>query len=373
MKNLFQALNKDLRPEQVEKFAEKAPETNEVNIETNANELMHTANTGYGKELIPLNVLTQEIVDLVPKYSSFLGMLPGFHGTDMPISAKVPVIGEVGFLTKNTEQTTGAQALPQPGHRLATGEVQIDQAPLVAHVFVTKRELTYAPERLEEIIKQKLAMSASKTIESMIVNSDTTSAGTGNVNSDDQAAATTFGADDHRLILDNGLRKLALAGAFTVNAGTADVGDLLSVMAKLGENASDPSDLLWLFNFQTYVKFLGVDAFYKANERGARSTLDGNAITNILGADLVTTQALGKTEADGKMSATPSNNTLGQFQLLKKSAVQYGYGSPFEVDVTKVPGRGAYVTISGEFGFGIAQSKAGLADSVVATGINVTL
>lgn len=61
-------------------------------VETKANEVVHTNNTGMGKELIPTNVMIDPMLDLVPNYSKLLPLLPGNHGNNMPISAKVPVI-----------------------------------------------------------------------------------------------------------------------------------------------------------------------------------------------------------------------------------------------------------------------------------------
>lgn len=346
-------------------------------VQKNANELMHTGNTGYGKELIPVDVLTQEVLELIPNYSTFISSLPGFHGTGMAVSQKVPVIGEVGFFQGNSEPTTGAQAINQATHKMATGEVTISQASLIAEVFLTKRELTYSVADLESLIKNKLAASFARTQESMIINADSETGGTGNVNSDDQAPATTFAAtgaaNDHRLLLDHGLRELAINGSLAVNAGTLDMTDFTAVMNLLGDLAANPADLLWLFNRSTYNKALTLDAFAKANERGAASTINGNAISNVLGADLFIARDLAKAEADGKQSATPGNNTLGQFLLFHKAAVQHGYGMPFEVEVTRVAGKGVQLTATAEWGFAIAQQLAGQTDSVVGAAVNITL
>jgi len=346
-------------------------------VSTNANELEHTANTGKGAELIPVNVLSQQILDMVPEYSTFLSGLPGFHGTGLNLTEKVAVIGDVGFFQGNAEQTTGAQALPQARNLLLTGEILLTQAPLIADVFVTKRELRYSVAKLEEVIKTKLAKSFARTIESMIINGDSETGATGNVNSDDQAPATTFatsgGAADHRLLIDHGLRELAINGSFTVNAGTLDRSDFISVMNLLGDLASNMGDCAWLFNRQTYNKALGLDDFAKANDRGQQSTIDGKAVTNIFGADLYVCRDLGLSEADGKQSATPASNTKGQFLLVNKIAIQYGFGDPLELSVNVVPGRGIQITACADFGFGIAQLKAGETSTSVAAGINITV
>lgn len=80
----------------------------DVNVaeETKANEVMNTGATGFGTELIPTNVMLDPMLDLVPNYSKLLPLLPGNHGNNMPISAKVPVIGEAELFKGNTEWTT---------------------------------------------------------------------------------------------------------------------------------------------------------------------------------------------------------------------------------------------------------------------------
>lgn len=338
----------------------------------NANEVMHTGNTGFSKELVPLNVLMAEIIDMIPTYATFLGELPGYHGTDMPVSAKVPVIGEVGFFHPNSEPTTGALGpVGQATHRLATGEVTITQGQFIAKVAVSKRELNYAAGDLEALVKERIARAAARTMEALILNADSTTAGTGNVNSDDGAPAAT----EYYLEQNNGLRKLGLAGttATSKDLGTLDYADFYDLMNLVGEFASDPSQLLWIANRRTYNKALALSDFADASKRGADSTLSGKAITNIAGADFFIARDMPLTEADGKVSATPSNNTKGALGLLYKPAVQWGYGQPLEIDVEKVPGKGVNIVATFEWGFSIAQLLAGQTDSSVAYGYNVTV
>jgi hypothetical protein len=52
--------------------------------------------------------------------------------------------------------------------------------------------LAYSIVDLQSKILEKLAKSFTRTIESVIVNADPNTSTAGNINSDDQAAATTF-------------------------------------------------------------------------------------------------------------------------------------------------------------------------------------
>lgn len=347
-------------------------------VAKNANEVMHTSNTGYGAELVPVNVLSDRVVNVVPSYGGFLGALPGFQGTGMNATEKVPLVGDPGFFIGNSEATTGAFALAQGGNRAPTAEVLVTQASVIAQVDISKRLLNYSVADIQAYIVQAIAKSATRTIESMILNGDAETGGTGNVNSDDQAPATTFattgGAADHRILIDHGMRELAINGsACTVNAGTFDSADFIAMLNILGDYAADPASLMWIFNRATYNKMLLLDEFKDAAKNGRNSTIWTGAINNIFGSDVVVARDMPKTEADGKRSATPGNNTLGQFGLVWKPAIQYGYGQPMELDIVKVPGKGACVIATMDFGFGIAQKQAGITDSSVALGINVTI
>ncbi len=343
-------------------------------VETNANEVHHTTNTGYGKELVPTGVLLEKLVELIPTYGSFLSSLPGFHGTGLPVSAKVPIKGEVPFFTKNSEWTTGAPYSTQgtAPQRMPTAEVTITQAPLIAYVDISKRELNYSIVDLENIVKTELARSASRTIEAMLINADTETGSTGNINSDDQAPATTYGADHYSLILDNGLRKIGLANT-SIDGSTLDMGDFLSAAKVLGSLFSNPADCLWLTNMATYLKGLGLSDFADASKRGERSTISGNAITNVFGADLFTAMDYGLTEADGKMSATAENNVRGGLMCLYRPAVQHGYGQVIDLEVDKVAGKGVRITATLEWGFAIANKLAGQNGGSVGLVRNITV
>lgn len=336
----------------------------------NANEIMHTTNTGAGKELIPVNVLSEEIIDMIPKYSTFLSALPGFHGTNMPVSAKVAAIGEVGFFEGNTEQTTGALGpSPQATHKLATGEVTITQGMFIARVAVTKRELNYSIVDLEALIKERLASAAARTIEALILNADSANAGaTGNVNSDDETPPATA----YYMQQANGIRRAALATA--VDAGTLDAGDFLSLMNLLGDLYGDGSQALWITNRRTYNKALGLDQFTDSSKRGAKNTVEGGPVDEVYGADLFVARDNPLTEADGKVSFdTPANNVKGSLHLVYKPAIQYGYGQPLEIEVERVPGKGVNIVATFEFGFSIATGLAGQSEQAVASAINITV
>jgi len=344
----------------------------------NANEVEHTGNVGFGKELVPTDVLSGQIIRMIPMTSTFLTDLPGFQGTDMGISEQRAIVGEIGFARGNQEWTTGAGLISQGNRKVPTDRITINQAPMIASVDISKRLKNYSIMDMEKFVKEQAAAVFSRTIESQILNCDSSDAVTGNVNLDDAQPSATFadGSDDHRLLLDNGLRKVFLSGA----AGTdyLDVGvlswnDFIEVRALMGEYSYNLREMLLIMNGATYNKALVLDEFKKANENGVKSTIYTGAISNIAGVDLFIARDYPKTAADGKVSVTPANNTKGGFLYLKRSAIQYGFGQAIELDTVKIPGKGYSVIVTMEFGFAIVNKKAGATDPWVVGGINVTL
>ena len=350
-------------------------------VQKNANEVEHTTNTGYGKELVPVDVLTDKVLEVIPTFAKLMdGLSAGFHGNNMGISIKVPIKGEIGFAEGNAEWTTAAGTIAQGVNRLATGEVTITQYPLIASVDVSKRELNYSVGKIEDMIVDAIAKTYARTIESMVINGDTETGATGNVNSDDQAPATTFAASgaaaDHRIYMD-GLRATAIAG--TTGTDKYDVGamtwaDIMATRALLGNYSYDLSQLLLIMNGATYNKALTLDEFKKANENGVKSTITTGAMSNISGVDMFVARDFTLTEADGKMSgATLTNNTKGGFMFIRKSSVQWGFGQPIEIDVVKIPGKGISIIATAEFGYAVVNKKAGVTDPAIVLGFNATV
>lgn len=342
-------------------------------VQTNANEVMNTGASGYGAELVPTQILAKEIFDAIPQYSTFLSMLPGFHGVGLGKSVEVDVIGDVGFFQRHTEKTTGALAVAQGNTRMATDKVTLTQHQLDITIDVSNELSNFnvlGAEGFTNKLKEKIAKAMVRTVEAAIINGDTTSGATGNVNSDDGApAASSYYLDF------TGLRATAIAdSAAKVDVGTFAFDDLLKVASCVGDYFANPDECLWLFNRATYNKALGITEFADASKNGKGSTVNTGALTNILGSDLVCNRDLPKTEADGKVNtASPSSTLLGQFLFVWKPGIQYGYGQELKLALMDF-GKDGY-QLQGWFSVAIAlvSKKAGTTDPVVAVGYNVTL
>jgi len=345
----------------------------------NADKVEHTTNVGKGKELVPVDVLSQQVYDAVRDGSNFMNKFNGYHGTNMAVSKKLPIIGDIGLAEGNTEWTTGAGALSQGTNTLDTGEVTITQAPMKLTLDISNRLLNHSIIDLETTVNERLNKAAIRTVEAMVINADSSNLSTGNVNCDDAVPTATFanGAKHYSLQLDNGIRKITVN--WTANIDYKDIGELtydklIDTRGLLGEYSYDLDALLLLFNGATYNKTLTIDEFKENYQNGVASTItDGKLPNKLSGVEYVVCKDFGKTEADGKQSATASSNTKGGFSYIYKPAVQWGWGQPAVIGVTPIQGKGIQVIITFEIGITIVNKKAGATDPSVVTGINVTV
>jgi len=343
----------------------------EVVEDTKANEVMHTTNTNFWKELIPTNVLMDPLLDLVPEYSKLLPLLPGNHGSNMPISAKVPVIWEANMFGGNTEWTTGQGWFITPAnHWPATDEVTIVQGQYIQTVSISKRELNFAPENLEAIIRERINRAAARTIDAVIINGDAETGATGNVNLVDAAPTTWI----YYLQNDHGIRELAINNSQTVSVGSLTSGDFIDVLSQLGEwYQSDLDNLLFVMPANVYNKSILLSEVLTVEKFGPDATIRTGVLAKVFGIDIISARDRpAKAKSDGTVSTTAWNNTTGSFGLIYKPAVQYWFGQPLEIDVFKVPGKWVDLVATFEFGFAIANNAAWLGNTVAAW-INVTL
>lgn len=336
-----------------------------------ANEVTHTTNTGFGKELIPVDVLTSTFIDLIPQSTSFMSDISlGYHGNNMNKTQKVPVLGELPFFKLTPEWTGGtlASQFITPDTKLPTDEVMIQQYKYTATVGLSDEEVQYSIVDVLANVNRKLALSAGETIQAMIINGDTETA-TGNINNDEVAPSA-----DQYYLGGNGLRKTALASATTsFDAGTLAWDDYLQMVTLLGDNASDPSMLLFLANTQTYLKSLGLSEFKDQSMNGRFSTIAGAPAITPIGVKLYTNRKFAKTKANGKVSTTPANNVKGGLLCLHKSAVQWWSARDLQFEIVRAPSQGWNVVASFYFGYAIATGKAGQTDPTISHAYNITL
>lgn len=353
-------------------------------LETKANEVMGTANTGYGAEFIPSQVMASQLMDLVPSFAKLLPLLPGNHGNNLPKTYAAPVrglsIGDTLFQGK-TEWNTGDPSATENDHgisRVPTKNVTLNQKSFICEVRVSDNQLRYNAVNTEQYIKEEIAKGMAWTVDSVVINGDSETGATGNVNSDDQAPATTFsasgGALDHRLIIDGGLRERGINGSYSSDLGTLADTDYMTLLGILGRYATNVEDVLFLQSIHVTNKMKALDAFKLWTNSGDRANIQKGITPTPFGVDVLTHHLVPRTEADGKMSgATLSNNVKGQCIAFYKPAVQYGFGQEMTFEVVRNPGYGWRIICTFDFAFALVDAADSLSEPTVAVGYNITV
>jgi hypothetical protein len=312
-----------------------------------------------------------KVKDLASKEGDLLSRLSeGFEGSELPTTYPLPYDITQYFMKGKTVWRDSAQPTVD-AKAMSDVKSDIVQTQFILQFNINDEMIQHSTDSgiFNHVVK-KAKDSAMNTIENVMVNGDSATGASGNVNSDDQAPATTFadGADDSSLQIDDGLRKVAIDNANTVDIGAFDsdeMNDLRKLLPARYKNKKN--DLLFLFEPDTYLTAEQDDSFKLAtNTRNA--TIDGGSMRPF-GIEAISHDLVPLTEADGKASgATPANNVKGQIVLVYKPAVRWGYGKKFLLEVERVPGYGFTVTVSMEFSFVIMDPA-----NTVALGINVTV
>lgn len=309
------------------------------------------------------------IKDMTAERGTLMSRLTeGYEGSDLPVSYPIPYDVTNYFMLGKTAWTDEARPVFN-NQQVTDAKSTLTQADFILQMGVTDKMLKHSTDRgLFDKIVNMMSKAALSTMEGCIINGDAETGATGNVNSDDQAPATTFGsASYHSLMIDHGIRESAVTNSKTSNVGAFDSDDLQTIRAILADRyCTRASELLFLFEPDTYLKAQTDDALKLAYST-ARPSVDGAALQPF-GIEAIAHDLVPQTEADGKVSATPSNNTLGQIACVYKPAVRHGFGQDVKVEIERAQGYGFELTISMEWSFVILDAA-----NTCSLGINVTI
>ncbi len=186
-----------------------------------------------------------------------------------------------------------------------------------------------------------LVRTGREMMDKLFMNADKVTTATGNINLDDAAP----GATKYYLVASNaqdGLRKQGIIDntAMLVNAGgdALVINDINQALSKMGKYAVRPQDVRIFSEVATYLFGIsGLAEVQTIDKFGPQATIVTGQIARVKGAPCVVTNAIGKTEADGKISATAGNNTLGQIVLTSVGSWVIGFKRGLEIEVEYRP------------------------------------
>ncbi len=290
-----------------------------------ADELMHTGNEGYGQEWVP-DIWSSE---LWRKAQTENVILPLFRVVEMPsnpfelpIPGSDPVVYYVPETQDEDELTLGA-GNPIPESRIGSGKVTLTAHKLALRVGFSAELVEDAVVPLIPLYREQALRVMADAIDHVLLNGDTETGATGNINSDDAAPGPT-----EKYLAFDGLRKLPLVidPARRIDAqGQPPSIELLRSVRFLMRNryALRPRDCAWIVDGSTYGKLLGQEEVLTVDKFGPYATVLTGEIAKLDGVAILVSPEMPLTQADGK--ANVSGNTRGQALCVYRLGWVVGY------------------------------------------------
>ena len=215
-----------------------------------ADELSYSTQTGFGDEWVP-EMWSAQIWQKARQDNT---ILPLFQSIEMPSNPfDLPIEGTdptVYFVPETTSesQLTLASGNSIPDSKIGSGNVQLVAKKLALRVGFSSELVEDAILPVLNIYREQAMRAIADSIDHVLLNGDTETGATGNINTDDAAASST-----DRFLAFNGLRKLPLV---TTTANKVDMGNVAPTLAKLREArfameakySARPQDLAWVVN-----------------------------------------------------------------------------------------------------------------------------
>lgn len=339
-----------------------------LGMESKSNEAMTSTQAGYGDEFVPED-LAQSVIEKARDQSVILTKLPSENIFDpMPTQPyDVPVEGgDPTFYA--TSESANVAATEYSNSKAGTDKLQLSAKKYTAITYLSGEvdEDARIAGGMRAYVENKMAKAFAELIDKAWINGDTTTASTGNVNSDDGApTAGTY------YLHQDGLIKSAFADSATANVGTLDTADFKKARKQLGLLGANPAELLWLFNLETYYELLTIAQLETQEKIGSAATISNGVVEKIQGINVAMHSGFGKAEADGKQSTTGSNNTLGRFLLVHLPSLYFGWRRKMKVVIEYLPRVDQFAIIAhSRFAIKVAKPSSQVP---VSLGYNITL
>ena len=298
-----------------------------------ADELAYSTQTGFGDEWVP-DLWSKQIWNKARQDNT---ILPLFQTVEMPSNPfELPIEGTdptVYFVPETTDEAhlSLGSGNPIPDSKIGTGKVTLNAKKLALRVGFSSELVEDAVIPVLNIYREQAVRAIADAMDNVLLNGDTTSAATGNINSDH----TTPSATEKYLSMD-GLRHLPLVDT-TANA--VDMSNGAPTLAKMrearftmaGKYSARPSDLAWVVDSGTYAALLNISEFLTMDKAGPLATAQTGQIGFVDGIPVYVSAEMPLTEADGKVGG--GTNDRGQAVCVYRPGWYVGYRRRIAVSV----------------------------------------
>jgi len=311
-----------------------------------SNELMHTDHTGYGSEWVP-DIWSSE---LWRKARAENVILPLFRVIEMPsnpfelpISGTDPVVYYVPETQDEDDLTLAASTNPIPDSPVGSGKVTLTAKTLALRVGFSSELVEDSAIPLIALYREQALRVMADAIDHVLLNGDTETGATGNINTDNAAPGATA-----KYLAFDGLRKLGLV-TNTANkkdaAGTPTVALLRDARFLMDPRYSlRPVDCAYIVDGSTYAKLLSETNVATVDKFGPHATVLTGEIAKVDGVPVLVSAEMPLTQADGK--ADTSGNTKGQAVCVYRPGWIVGYRRRVAATMDYLPYYDAYQMVA---------------------------
>lgn len=315
-----------------------------------ANELNQSTLASYGDEWVGVAYST-ELWDKIRLATPVVGRIPtkmstqnGAESMVIPISGASPTFYKVAQASAQ-DANPGRVTSTHTTSRLGTGSVTLNFGKLGA-------ASNYSGELDEDslinwasYIREDLTKEAAEVLEHIVIDGDTATGATTNIN---DIGGTPAGTE--AFLLFNGFRKLALVTntANSRSAGTLAIEDYLETIKLMGlggRNAVDKSKVSFITDMFTQWKSLEL-AELKTADVYSYPTIEKGVLTNVYGYDVITSANMHRANQDttyglrantsGKIDLdTAANNTTGSILAVRWDQWMLGYRRQMRFEVER--------------------------------------
>ena len=303
---------------------------------------MDTAESGYGSQLVGAQYVG-DLWEAARRESVIFSRIESFEMTAptayLPVEVDIP---ELLFVSESTANNSANYSTVKTGSQ----RVQVDAKKFVLHQMFSGEMEEDAILPFVPFLRRQAELGMRHYSDSLALNGDTTNAGTGNINLDDADPADT----KHYLAFD-GIRHVGLVDVTTnqtdmSGAAVALYDKLLKLRGKMIDSARfvdwghpiDPTDLIYVADPESADLIALQDEVLTVDKYGAGATVLAGEQLKIGRHPLISSMAMSKTEADGKVSTTGGNNTLGQVAAFNRRGCVVGWRRRVKLEAERLIG-----------------------------------
>ena len=300
---------------------------------------MTSTGAATGDELVPTGMAAQlwEDMFLQSRIAGTITRVPmPTNPFDIPLG-----LGAVTW-RKGTENTATTASDP------ATAK-----STLTSTELVTEQNWSYTLDEdaaiaMAPAIRARLAQSGAEIIDSFILNADATNAGTGNINLDD---ADPDDASYYLSAGQDGIRHLWLvdntAQANTAGGDALADADITKALGLMGKYAVDPTRCIIVADVATYLNgLLTLTNVVTVDKFGPQAVVLTGQLAAYRGIPVIVSASAPKTEADGKVSTTAGNNTLGQLSIYNRDMWYVGFNRDLLIETDRLIQTRKYIMVT---------------------------